>query len=74
MTKFQTVGPNGAIVTGSTDLDPSSAVVIWAWSNSCNDWLRQSGAVEQSVAVAGIQALMAECPEIRPCLTQCESV
>ena len=74
MTNFQSAGPNGQIVTGSTELNVSDAVVIWAWSNSCNDWLRQSDAVDRSVALAGIAALQAQCPEIRPCLTQCESV
>jgi hypothetical protein len=71
MTKFQSVGPNGVVINGTTDLDLADAVVIWAWSNSCNDWLRQSGAVDTSTAVAGIEALRAQCPEIKPCLTAC---
>lgn len=74
MTKFQSIGPSGEIVTGATDLDPSAAVVIWAWSNSCDAWLRQSGAVDESIAIAGVEALLAECPEIRPCLTRCVAV
>ena len=74
MTNFQNTSPSGQTITGSTDMDLSNAVVIWAWSNSCNDWLRQSDAVNYDIAARQVRALQAQCPEIRPAFTRCVAV
>lgn len=71
MTKFQSTSPSGEIVTGTTEHDLSSAVVLWAWSNSCNDWLRQTDAEPVTEVTAYLQQLLDECPTVRPAMTPC---
>ena len=71
MTQFTNSSPSGEVIAGFTDLDLSNAVVIWAWSNSCNEWLRQTEAVDFFVAAPQIRAMQAQCPEIRAVFTRC---
>ena len=71
MNNFQNTSPSGQTITGSTDIDLSDAVVVWAWSNSCNDWLRQSDAVDYTIASAQVRAIQQQCPEVRPSFTRC---
>lgn len=71
MTDFTNTSPSGQVFSGSAEVMPADAVVIWAWSNSSNDWLRQSDVVDYELAAAQVQAIQAQCPEARAVFTPC---
>ena len=71
MTEYITPDLNGGKYKGNTPLTLSHAVVLWAWSNSCNSWLRQTEAITAEGALAFSLKLNAECPEARVAFTPC---
>jgi len=73
MTDFVTSDLNGGLFRGKTDLnlDLSDAVVVWAWSNSSNSWLRQSGASRADWALQFVKTTHRDCPDIRVAFTPC---
>ena len=71
MANFVTPDLNGGKFKSNTPLTLSTAVVLWAWSNSCNSWLRQSEAITLEGALAFSLKVNAECPESRIAFTPC---
>lgn len=70
MNIYETTSPTGDTISMQSPLG-GILVVIWAWSNSCSDWLRQSGPVDPAEAVHHLASITADCPTVRAVLTPC---
>ena len=68
---LSTTSPSGEVFRCTTTLNPAVCCVVWAWSNSSEAWLRQTGFVPYSEAGRQLSALLADCPTVRPVLTPC---
>ena len=70
---IQSNTPNGDTWTGHCPdgTDPTSLVIVWAWSSSNEAWLRQSFPVPAAEALANLQSLLIDLPNVRPCLSPC---
>lgn len=68
-TAVHTIGPDGTVFKGLTSLDTTTCCVVWAWSNSCQAWLVQTGFVPYLEAGRAMAALTSECPNVRVVFT-----
>jgi hypothetical protein len=72
----QTTSPTGTTVQLNVPVDADTTYLgcLWAWSNTCNEWLRQTNPTHVVELQQGINALAADLPGqplrtvISPCL------
>ena len=71
----QTTSPAGDTLQLSVphDADTTYLGCLWAWSNTCNGWLRQTNPTHVVELQQGINALAADLPgqPLRTCITPC---
>jgi hypothetical protein len=71
----QTTGPDGTTLQLDVPADADTTYLgcLWAWSNSCNGWLRQTNPTHVVELQQGINALAADLPgqPLRTAITPC---
>jgi hypothetical protein len=71
----QTTCPDGHTLQLSVSFDAETTYLgcLWAWSSSCNCWLRQTNPTHVVELQQGINALAAALPgqPLRTCITPC---